>query len=136
MAEWLVAKVSSSSRSYKYLNEYYSTSSLDFLIINRGPGTAKVKVIEILNDEYTLGPGECVTHDVFLYAAVEFKSSNGVEVTVESYPGKCPEIYPINAEISSDTAIKNIEEPSDEVKALIKSFVEIQRDKLKERFFE
>ena len=44
--------------------------------------------------------------------------------------------YPINAEISSDTAIKNIEEPSDEVKALIKSFVEIQRDKLKERFFE
>lgn len=77
------------STSYKYLTEYYSIGSLPFHFKNYGPGTAQVKVVELIDDEYTLEPGECVTHTVNIFARVDYRSLNGEQVTVESSPGEC-----------------------------------------------
>lgn len=130
-----MARRTTSSRSYKYLTEYYSTGSLDFRIENHGPGVAKVKVVEIFNDEYTLRPGECVTHDVVGFARVDYKSKNGTEVTVESVPGECISergiVSDANSSLSPEEAV--LEELSEKSRELIKKLTLSQREKIKRK---
>lgn len=133
-----MASKTTTSTSYKYLTEYYSTGGLPFQIKNHGPGVAKAKVVEILNDEYTLSPDECVTHTVSGFARVDFKSRDGDEVTVESIPGSCPgPPGPLFSDTSTSApAGSKAPEPeqfTEETRDLIKKLTEAQRAKLKAR---
>ncbi len=130
-----MASKTTRSSSYKYLTEYYSTSSLPFQIKNHGPGVAKVKVVEIFSDEFTLSPSECVTHSVAGFARVDFKSRDGDEVTVESIPGECPRPAPGgSSELpATDLNAPELEELNEAEKDLIRKVTQAQRSKLKWR---
>jgi len=131
-----MASKTTTSTSYKYLTEYYSTGSLPFQIKNHGPGVAKAKVVEIFNTEYTLDAGECVTDTVSGFARVDFKSRDGDQVTVESVPGKCPS--PSFSDTSTSASpVSEAPEPeqlTEETRDLIKKLTEAQRAKLKGLF--
>ncbi len=127
-----MARRTTNSTSFKYLTEYYSTGSLPFKIRNHGPGVARVKVVEIINDEYVLAPGDCVTHTVAGFARVDFKSADGSEVTVESVPGEClrppfPEAV-VPSALSSQSA--DGESLSEEMKDVIRKVTQSQRAKI------
>lgn len=128
-----MASKTTTSTSYKYLTEYYSTGSLPFQIKNHGPGVAKAKVVEIFNDEYTLSPGECVTHTVVGFARVDFKSRDGEEVTVESVSGECPGPSFSDTSTSAPAGLKGpeAEQLTEESRDLIKKLTQAQRAKLK-----
>jgi hypothetical protein len=128
-----MASKTTTRTSYKDLTEYYSTAGFSFQIKNHGPGVAKAKVIEIFDDEYTLSPGECVTHMVVGYASVKFKSRDGVEVTVESVWGECPKLQFSDTSTSAPARAEVLEpeQLTEETKELVKKLTEAQRVKAK-----